>query len=153
MLGDKTPPVLTRSYSIAQIFNYLTLKEAPLFLIPLTNPLGEKVEAALQDTHCTKDDLKIVFKDASFVYARETSDWVPVFIFEGTEQQARQMVDVEVELDPQQSNSRPVQLFVTPKGHHRGQYYELTSRRTLSDPMGDECGIPMKLQEAIDAQG
>lgn len=149
----KKKPVINDAYTVAEIFGHMDIKEAPIFIFPLTNPLGEKVEAVVQDTHCERDDLKNVFKDANFVYARETSDRLPVFIYEGTEQDARKMLNVEVELDHQQSNFESVQLFITPKGFPRGQYFELTSNRTLSDPIGDEVGIPMKLQEAIDAQG
>lgn len=136
-----------------EIFKGVPPAEAPILTFRLTNPLGEVVTTALQDTHCTPDQLKEVLGDAKFKYIGETSDRIPQYSFEGTEAEARKLIDVEVELNPQLKVDEEVQLHITPKNHPYGQYYEVTSNRTLTDLEGDEVGIPMKLQEAIDAQG
>lgn len=153
MTIDSKTPIIGKTYSASEVLSELELKNAPILKFALTNPLGEKVDTELQDNHCSKDDLKKVLTDGSFTYTHETVDHIPVFSFAGKEEEARAMLNVEVELNPKQGVDDPVGLFVTPKGLPIGQYYELTSNRTLSDQEGDEVGIPMKLQEAIDAQG
>lgn len=145
-------PVPQRAYTIDEIFQ-LSLEDSPDFGCTLTNPLGEQVRVSIQDSHLTQDELKTALSGMIFIYIRTTFERIPVFTFIGSEQEFRDRVHVEVEIDPLKDPSHSIGLFCYPKNATpRQQYYTVDLDGSVSDAYGKKYIMSMKLKEALEYQ-
>lgn len=119
-------PKVNQNYTISQIYNELRLRDGPHLSSRITNPLGEVVNVVVQDTVCSVNDIINSFADKSFKYLYETSEWIPVFEFVGTEQEFLACVETAVELDTYFEEGKAVSMMVWPKNTTYEQFYKLS---------------------------
>lgn len=115
---SKNYPRQTVVYTYDQIINELDLPDSAFLTFTYRG-----LSSTVQDSHLVDELLSDPKWAASrWTYLYETSEWIPIFRFEGTEEEWLELVDVEVEIVPYDTERS---LWVTPKGHYREQYYKL----------------------------
>lgn len=109
------------NYTFAQILE-LTLRDGPHLSFKL-DVNGKKVEACLQDSHVTDEQLLAVpgFAESVWTYRYETSEWIPIFAYASTNvKPITDLIDYEPWIDPYETR---LNFWCTPKGLPRRQYY------------------------------
>lgn len=97
----------------------LPLRDSPSLCVPVKWDADvEHDEAPIQDAHLTQDELLSVpgFSESRWRFLFETDEWIPVFDFVGTADEALAFVDVSKEWDDTYQQHR---WWVTPKGFPR----------------------------------
>lgn len=145
-------PRRSEIYTIEQIYHELKLRDSPHLGCSITNPLGELVKVVVQDAMALEADLIKAFAGKSFRYLYETSEWIPVFEFVGTEQEFLECVEVNVDLDPYLKPGQAVRMLVWPKGTIYEQYHKLSDDKSSLLDMYGSHPVPPQLKEALDKQ-
>lgn len=144
-------PKCNEIYTIEQIYRELKLRDSPHLGCRITNPLGKVVKVVVQDAVAQEDSIIKAFEGKSFRYLHETSEWIPVFEFIGTEQEFLQCVEIDVDLDPYLKDNEPVGMVVWPKGTEYEQYYKLSDDMTALLDMYGSNPLPQRIKEAVNA--
>lgn len=119
----KMYPLRNEVYTLAQIQNDLELRDGPSLNFVIRAKDASTIEACLQDSHVTTEELLTVpgFADSKWRYHYETSEWIPVFYYsDENEKPITDFIDFEEHIDPHRDEP---DLWCTPKGFPREQYY------------------------------
>ena len=102
-----------------QVESDLALRDMPFYNIPIKrDPEVEYAWAPVQTAHLTVDELLAVpgFADSKWRFDRETDEWIPLFDFVGTAEEALAFVDVHKVWN---TTFGRYEWWVLPKGHPR----------------------------------
>lgn len=145
-------PVRGQIYTVKEIVNDLKLRDSPFLCSEITNPIGEKVKVVIQTSWCGDDELIPIMGDTRYKYIRETSEWIPIFEFVGTEEEFLKTVDCAVTLDQFLKQEEPVGMTVWPKGTEYIQYYKVNEDNTMIDTSYGLYPTTHKLKRALDIE-
>lgn len=112
-------PVRGKTYTFTDV-QKLDLDDAPALNIMINGSMHP-----LQDSHVAVEYLLKncpEFANSLWRYSHTTIEWIPVFNFVGTEQEALRLVDHEPYIDQYNLMGKDP-LWVTPKGSPRPQHY------------------------------
>lgn len=121
---SKMFPRRNEVFTLAQVQNDLELRDSPSLNFVMRAKDGSTLEACLQDSHVTVEQLLSVpgFADSKWRFHRETSEWIPVFYYsEENEKSITDFIDFEEYIDPYRLDEPT--LWCTPKGFPCKQYY------------------------------
>ena len=102
----------------AEIYK-LPLRDSPYLSVPVAHdPEVSFDDAPIQDAHVTFDEMLAVpgFAESQWRFIRETDEWIPVFDFIGTAEEALAFCDVT---KVWRSTWDRYEWWIVPKGHPR----------------------------------
>lgn len=140
-------------YTVEQIVTELKLRDSPFLKADITNPLGEKVDVVIQ-LACVDNYEKLIpiMGNDKYRYIRETSEWIPIFQFMGTEEEFLKSVDTAIQIDPHLAENEPVGMLAWPKGTEYVEFYKLSDDGThIVHSYGTEI-LPHRIKKAFEAQ-
>lgn len=143
--ANKSPqriqPRSGHDYTTRQIIELLLLRDSASLSF-----FENGIEQCIQTSHCGEHSLINLpnWPDALWTYQYETSEWVPVFIWaKANTVGIESLVDTEPHIDP--FAERSGDLWCTPKGQPRAQYYRIetdTEGEFITSDFGDRYPVP-----------
>lgn len=123
----KNYPKRQQNYTLAEVLE-LELRDSPYLSVMLEDPkTGQLVDAPIQDSHMTHEQLLSVpgLKDTVWTYLYETDEWIPLFRFAAAAntRPITDFITIEPEIDPY--NRDKVGFWCVPIGFAREQYYAI----------------------------
>lgn len=145
-MAEKQHPIRGQCYTIDQIKN-LSLRDNAFLRVPNPTTLSERFGYSTVQSDEFHEDTKELWKAATFKYLRETDEWIPLFEFVGTHEDALKFLDFDLLLYPYENS---LGWWVTEKGYPIPQYYTWDSEdpEKLVDSSGDKIKAPQQLIDA-----
>lgn len=151
---SKRYPSQRQTYTLREILKELSLRDTPWLGIPApTHSVGGVAmacEAPVQGDGWGSDEFLEKFGDLKFTYIRETDEWIPIFRFAGTVEEAKEYFDYAVMLTDFFDDGI-VPWHVTFKGYPEDQDYTLSECGTqLCCSYDDPKPVPVEVQIMLD---
>lgn len=104
-------PVRGQTYTLTEIETELKLRDSPFLRVNILNGWY-----AVQDSHLEIPLVEIPgWADSKWMYQRETEEWIPLFAFQGTQEEQEALINFEA-VPEENKLSCDDEFFVYPKG-------------------------------------